>query len=242
MSGGTSIARRGDGAKTGYERVFAFVREQLLTGALKTGDRLLPERELAARLGVSRPVIREVLRSLSAIGVIEIRQGQGSIVREPDFSQFSDMFSLILAQKADVVDEIMEARIAIERQAVRLACQRAGMGDLERMGRALEQIARTVKDPALGGEADYAFHATLVEAAHAPVLSSLYAAIAALLQRSHLHRRELITGVEGIETYLVDHHHKLFDAIAGKDAAQADALLVEHFAIGADFQRRAGMG
>ena len=101
------------------------MREQLLTGRLKAGDRLLPERELATRLGVSRPVIREVLRALAAMGVIDIRHGHGSVVRRPDFSEMGDLFTLMLAQDDEVVEDVMEARIAIERHAIRLACSRA---------------------------------------------------------------------------------------------------------------------
>ena len=52
---------QGESSQSGYERVLGFVREQLLSGKLKTGDRLLPEREFALRLGVSRPVLRDVI-------------------------------------------------------------------------------------------------------------------------------------------------------------------------------------
>lgn len=239
MSETVSILKDEEAAQSGYERVFGFVREQLLSGALSTGDRLLPERELATRLGVSRPVIREVLRALAAIGVIEIRHGHGSVVRQPDFAELSELFSLMLAQNAEVVEDIMEARIAIERQAARLACQRATPADLDRLRRSLDEIAATIGDPHAGSEADFAFHSRLVEAAHSPTLSSLYAAIANLLKRSHLARRERITDMTGMEQFLIDHHRKLLGAIVDRSADAADTLLIEHFAIGADLQRRA---
>ncbi len=226
---------------SGYQRAFAFVREQLLTGKLKTGDRLLPEREFAARLGVSRPVIREVLRALAAIGVIDIRHGQGSVVRVPDFSQMGDLFTLLLAQQGDVIDDIVQARIAIERQAIRLACSRATSADIARLDAGLRTIRETTSDPVKGGEADFHFHADLVEAAHSPTLSSLYVAISNLLRRSHMERRERITDVPGIDSYLVDHHRLILTAIVERDADKADHLLAQHFEIGSDFQRRALM-
>jgi len=223
----------------GYEKVFAFVREQLLSGQLKAGDRLLPERELATRLGVSRPVIREVLRGLAAIGVIEIRHGSGSVVRRPGFAELGDLFTMMLAQQSEVVEDVMEARIAIERQAIRLACSRATSADLRALQQALQRIEETVRDPEIGGEADFAFHAALIAAAHAPTLASLHAAIAVLLQRSHFERRERIINLDGIDAYLIQHHRQLLDAVVARDADVADRLLMQHFEIGSQFQRRA---
>ncbi len=226
-------------AQSGYERVLGFVREQLLSGRLKAGDRLLAERELAVRLGVSRPVIREVLRALAAMGVIEIRHGHGSVVRKPDFSEMGDLFTLMLAQNAEVVDDVMEARIAIERQAIRLACKRATPGDIQLLEEAMRQIIATVSDPAAGSEADFAFHRRIVDAAHSPTLSSVYAAISNLLKQSHKQRRLRISHVEGMEAYLIDHHKLVLSALVRGDVEAADKLLTEHFAIGSDFQRRA---
>ncbi len=240
MDSGPSLSRETEAQTPGYDRVLAFMREQLLSGQLKAGDRLLPERELAARLGVSRPVIREVLRALAAMGVIEIRHGHGSVVRQPDFSQLGDVFTLVLAQNADVVDDIMEARIAIERQAIRLACQRGTAADLERLQDALEAIRATISDAEGGAAADYAFHAALVEAAHSPTLSSLYAGISNLLKRSHRRRRERISGAD-MHAYLVEHHASLIAALAAREADTCDRLLTQHFEIGRDIQRQAAI-
>ncbi|MBW4653495.1 MAG: FadR family transcriptional regulator [Kaiparowitsia implicata GSE-PSE-MK54-09C] len=235
----SGLTRDGDPEAKGYDKVFAFVREQLLAGQIKAGDRLLPERELATRLGVSRPVIREVLRALAAIGVIEIRHGYGSVVRRPDFAQLGDLFTMMFAQQAEVVEDVMEARIAIERQAIRLACSRATSGDLATLQQALHRVEETVDDPLAGGEADFAFHAALIATAHSPTLASLHAAIAVLLKRSHFERRERITSLPGIETYLVEHHRDLLAAVVARDADAADRLLVQHFQIGSEYQRRA---
>ena len=235
----TELTRAEEPEAKGYEKVFAFVREQLLCGQLKAGDRLLPERELATRLGVSRPVIREVLRGLAAIGVIEIRHGSGSFVRRPGFAELGDLFTMMLAQQTEIVEDIMEARIAIERQAIRLACARATAADLLLLRQALQRIEDTVDDPAVGGDADFAFHAALISAAHAPTLASLHAAIAVLLQRSHFERRERITNLKGIDAYLIEHHRQLLDAVVARDAEKADRLLMHHFEIGSEFQRQA---
>jgi DNA-binding FadR family transcriptional regulator len=236
-----SIAREAARKPTGYDRVLTFMRDQLMSGRLKTGDRLLAERDLAEALGVSRPVVREALRALAAIGAVEIRRGHGTVVRRPDFSTIAEFFSFVLAQEPDVVDDVMEARIAIERQAIRLACQRASAADLEKVAAAFRRIVDTIDDPRAGGQADFDFHATIVAAARSPTLSSVYAAISDLLRRSHLDRRARIDDVEGIKAFLIDHHALMLAALLERDARRADELLARHFEIGADFRRRANL-
>lgn len=233
------IIQQSDGSEDGYDRVVSFLREQLVTGHLKTGDRLLPERDLAAALGVSRPVIREALRALATLGALEIKRGYGTVVREPNFEALSDYFGLVLAQQAGAVDDVMQARIAIERQAVRLACTRALATDLDKLSQALQAIKDTIDDPVKGGAADFHFHTMIVESAHSPALSSVYAAVAKLLQKSHMERRQVIAHVPEVDAYLVDHHEAIMQAIRRKDASQADALLAEHFEIGASLREDA---
>jgi GntR family transcriptional repressor for pyruvate dehydrogenase complex len=234
-----TITRYQGAAASGYDRVLAFMRDQLLSGRLKTGDRLLSERDLANALGVSRPVIREALRALAAIGAVEIQRGHGTVVRKPDLTALADFFSFVLAQHADAVDDVMEVRVAIERHAIRLACKRALAGDIEKVGRAFQRIVDTMNDPVTGGAADFHFHSMIVEAAHSPTLSSVYAAIANLLQRSHMERRKQIMNMAGIDAYLIDHHAAILKALEERDAERADTLLADHFEIGADLRRRA---
>lgn len=241
MSSKLSIIRDENEAKGGYERVVTFLRDQLLSGQLKTGDCLLPERELAVRLKVSRPVLREALRALAMIGAVEIRHGVGTIVKRPDVSTLGEFFTFVLAQQADVVDDIMEARVAIEHHAIRLACRRATQADLDRIADALDLIVETIHEAEAGGVADFRFHEAIVRAAHSPTLVSIYGSLASLMMRSHLDRREKIIQVEGIDAFLIDHHRLIFSAVVSRDAPKADDLLTRHFEIGADFRRRATM-
>ncbi|HSH90962.1 MAG TPA: FCD domain-containing protein, partial [Ramlibacter sp.] len=200
-----------------------------------------PERDLATALGVSRPVIREALRALATLGALEIRRGYGTVVREPDFTALADYFSLVLAQQAGAVDDVMQARIAIERQAIRLACSRALTPDLERLSQALQSIKETIDDPVRGGAADFHFHSMIVGAAHSPALSSVYGAVAKLLQQSHMERRQVIANTPQIDSYLIDHHEAIMLAIRRKNASEADALLAEHFEIGANLRADAAV-
>jgi GntR family transcriptional regulator, transcriptional repressor for pyruvate dehydrogenase complex len=78
-----------------------------------------------------------------------------------------------------------------------------------------------------------------VQAAHSPALSSVYAAVAKLLQASHLERRQLIASVPEVDAYLIDHHEAVLLAIRRRNPVEADALLTEHFEIGANLREDA---
>jgi GntR family transcriptional repressor for pyruvate dehydrogenase complex len=240
------ITRSDDAGSKGFDKVSAFLRDQLLNGSIRPGDRLIAERELAGQLGVSRPILREALRALAVIGVVEIRQGVGTIVRRPDVSVLGEFFTFALAQQSDIIDDVMEARIAIECQAVRLACQRATLSDVERLRGGLDRIAATIDDQLEGGKADYEFHAALVDTAKSATLLCMYQAISELLLRSHVNRRALV-GAAGtssanfIKEYLIDDHRRIFDAVVARDGQRADDVLRKHFEIGNEYRRQAAV-
>lgn len=216
----------------GYDQVVDFLSGQLRDGVLKVGDRLLPERELAIRLNISRPLVREALRGLAMIGVLEVQQGRGTFVRSPDFSTLSNVFTFMFVQDGDELDDIMELRQGIERQAIRLACTRARTHDFEKIGAALEAIVATIDDPALGGQADFDFHTRLVEASHSSALVKVYTIISRILQRNHIVRRRRIAATGQLREYIIDHHELLFRSLQRRDVAGSEQLLSEHFAIG----------
>ena len=221
--------------------MFAHLRELILSGSIKPGDRLASEREFALQLGVSRPVLREALRALAMIGVVEIRHGSGTIVRRPDVAVLGDFFAFVIAQHSGMGDDIMEARVAIECQAIRLACRRAGLSDIERLRAALDRVQATMDDAAEGAAADHAFHAALVRASKSETLTCLYGAMTDLLIRSHRQRRDLGQRFEDIKDDVAKDHARLFDAIVARDEDRADVLLRRHFAIGDEYRLKAAV-
>lgn len=235
------LKRAAEGEK-GFQKVFAFLRDRLIAGSLKAGDRLVSERELATQLGVSRPLVREALRALTMLGIVEIRDRIGTVVTRPDVSVLNDFFTFALAQQAGMVDDVMQARIAIECQAVRLACERASIADFERLQRALARISETIDEADAGGMADFEFHQSIVLASHSETLAVLHNSMAGLLTHSHRSRRELVQAFPSMKTYLIDDHKRIFDAIVARDPERADTTLRRHFAIGDEYRRRAVVG
>ena len=175
------------------------------------------------------------------MGAVEIQSRVGTIVRQPDVSVLGDFFAYSLAQQKGVIEDVMQARIAIECQAVRLACQRSTSFDFKSLGHALEQIEATIDDPIKGSLADHEFHAALVRAAKSDTLASLYTAMASIMMRSHRDRRTMIVMDAGIKEYLIADHRRIFEAVVAHDEEAADRLLRDHFSIGDNYRHKAAV-
>lgn len=212
-----------------FEEIFQFFKGQLASGELKPSDRLLSERELSQRLGVSRASLREAMRAMALLGVIEIRPGQGTFVRSPDLSVLQDFFGVVLAMQPTVYDHVLEARIAIECHAVRLASLRAEAEDIRRLQAALRHVLDTVGDLETGAEADFKFHEAILRASHNEVLVFIHDAIGTLLRRSHVDRRAAVIGQTDYIARVSQAHRRIVEAIVKRDPDRAEAEMREHF-------------
>ncbi|AWI85216.1 GntR family transcriptional regulator [Alloyangia pacifica] len=225
-------------SEKGTDRVIAYFKDALMTGDLRVGDRLKSERDLARELEVGRPLLREVIRSLAMLGMLDVRHGSGTYVRQANLGTVSDFFTFCLAQQQDMLDDVMEARIGIECQAIRLACTRANEVDLARIGQWFGALIDTLDDPEAGGRADFMFHRSIVAASHSSSLITLYGALSELLRRSHVQRRKTVYHERSVVGDLVEAHREVFLSIVAKDPEAADKRLREHFAIGDELRRR----
>ncbi|MGE4078612.1 MAG: FadR/GntR family transcriptional regulator [Reyranella sp.] len=224
--------------QTGAARVFAFFRDRLMSGELKAGDRLLPERVLALALGVSRPVLREALRSLSVLRLLDIQHGRGAFVRAADASVLGQALTLCLLHQPNIIDDVLQARIAIECQAIRLACERASERDLQTIGGLLDALVKTIGDPELGRTADHAFHAAIVQASDSGSLMKIYEAISPLLRQGHADRRPESFSDPATAIRIITAHRDVFLALVRREPDAAERLLREHFRVGDELRRR----
>lgn len=219
-------------------RVIQRFKADVLSGKLAPGDRLPGERELAQIIGVSRASLREGLRVLAHLGLITTRHGLGSVVAAPDLSVLRDVTALTLGRMPDVIDEAMETRVAIECQAIRLACSRATPADLRTIEARLSRLVETLGDPHLGGRADHDFHTAIVMASHCAPLIGLYEATSDLLAMVHERRREETVAIDGIRNYLVEAHREVYLAVLHRNPDEADRQIREHFRIGEEIRRK----
>ncbi len=217
--------------KSVHGQVLQYFIDSIEAGELKVGERLLPERDLAARLKVSRPSLREALRTLAALGIVSMRRGSGTYVVAPRPDSFSLYFGLALSLQSSFSEDMLEVRIAFECEAARLAARRASSRELLEMKQALSRMPREVTGDGLGARADFAFHTAIIRGAHNAALSFMYESIEHLLKKSHEERRKAIFNEPGALEQLVQAHEAIYVAIAAGDEATAEVKMREHFFI-----------
>jgi GntR family transcriptional repressor for pyruvate dehydrogenase complex len=155
--------------------------DYLLSGVLLPGDRLPSERELSRTFGVGRSAVRDALKPLTLLGIIDVRQGDGTYLRatESEVLPKAVEWGLLLGERRAV--DLVEARRHIEITLATLAAQRRSEEDLRDMRRLLRQMQDAASDDEFI-EADIAFHLRLAEAARNSVLSGILTNIRSLIQ------------------------------------------------------------
>jgi GntR family transcriptional regulator, transcriptional repressor for pyruvate dehydrogenase complex len=210
-----------------YEQVAEQITGWIAQNGLKAGDRLPPERELAARLGVSRATLSQALVALEVIGVVLVRHGDGTVLT--DRVRTSAVIDAIRAH-ADRLPEIIEARDALESKLAALAATRRTDADLAALRAALEEMERDIAAGGRGLEADEQFHGAVTAAARSDLLAQMMAALQDLIKETRLESlsqpgrpRESLAG-----------HQRIADAIAAGDADTAAQAMHDHVMLVSD--------
>src|SRR2546427_6289572 len=121
-----------------YEEIVRQIKAMIAEGRLKSGDQLPPERDLAEKFLVSRTSVREALRALESLGLIEIRPGEGTFVREVSIESLIQPLALVMVSQREAIGELFEARRLLEPALAALAARRATPEELQEMHRILE--------------------------------------------------------------------------------------------------------
>jgi GntR family transcriptional regulator, transcriptional repressor for pyruvate dehydrogenase complex len=220
------------------ERVTRLLEERVLYGDWRPGTQLPSETELCAQLGVSRSVVRDAIRSLDARGLVEVRQGVGTIVAESSADAYSDATLLMLLRSGVTVHEAVEARAAIEQAVVGIAAAARSEDDLSALRGRFEAVQRAAEsnDMPLALEADLGFHLGILHATHLPVLISLLGPMQEIIWVTSLPASVIGTdsGRFGYRDYDVDLHRGILDAIEARDPGLARERMQAHFGFVSD--------
>ncbi|KAB7707028.1 FCD domain-containing protein [Bacillus aerolatus] len=205
-----------------YEEVADALLDSIRSGELKPGDKLDSVQQLAESFQVGRSAIREALTSLRAMGLIELRQGEGTYVNE--FSPTDIAFpiqSAILMNKEDIF-HLLEVRKMLEAGVASIAAEKRTTEDLAKIQTALEEMKEHSGDILLGEKADLNFHLALAEATRNPLLVSLMNHVSDLMAESMRETRRicLYTEEATIEK-LYEEHEAIFKAIVERQSEQA---------------------
>lgn len=221
-----------------FEDIVRFLTGEIEAGRLRPGDRLKPERELSAKLGVSRGSLREALKALEMLDVVELRHGLGVYVTQPDPDVLSRIFGTLVSMQPGQSEDIMETREALESHAVRIACRNAGSRDMARIRRALAVMVAETEGGSgeAGSVADHEFHSAIVESTGNATLVFLYNAITGLLKRGHHERWLSLFSIKDYWDRLNVVHTELADAIEARDEERAAVAMSRHFQVIADMK------
>ena len=205
-------------------RVADELAERILDGTLSEGQRLPSEPELSSQLGVSRSVVRDAIRTLSARGLLEVRQGFGTIVRAPSDDRTAEALFELLARADVTMHDVWLAREALDVSIAAQAATARTKADLQQLRGLCDEMieAEGARDWDTVERVHLAFHLAIVDALHVPVLQ---------LVLQPMQRIILLTGLPARTDppWGSDVHLPVVEAIAAGDAAEAARTMREHY-------------
>jgi GntR family transcriptional repressor for pyruvate dehydrogenase complex len=193
---------------------------------LRPGDRLPPERELAEQLQVSRPSLREALRALSIMHVVETRQGSGTYISSLEPKRLVEHLDFVFALADSTYLSLFEARKVVEVGICGLAAERITDEQIARLEACLERALQGFRNIDVYFQADVELHEIITEAASSPILSRIMASI------SHLSRasRQRTVVLPGIVQQVIEDHSAIVHALKMRDPDAARLAMHQHLA------------
>src|SRR5829696_3735279 len=224
----------GRGIEGSTDQVVGFVRTLIDRGRLRPGDRLPAERDLAVRIGVSRPSVRAGLHALAAMGVVQSRHGSGTYIPDGPPSLGSEPLSFLAALHGFTREEMYEARRILEVGAAGLAAERAGLDQMATLADEVAGLFAALDDPQVFLVHDINFHRSVAAASGNPIIASLVEMVSALYYES---RRE--TAARASDRDLRDAaemHRRIYQAIRAHDGDTARQTMHAHLVQASEHQ------
>nr|WP_055501981.1 FCD domain-containing protein [Nonomuraea pusilla] len=216
------------GYRPGYEIAAERILEYIVRERLEPGDRLPTEKDLAEAVRMSRTIVREAVKILSALGRVSVQKGRGIYIAEPDGALWKESFSRFLPADLRQVDEMFEFRRLVETAATRLAAQRATPAQVKALRQAAQQSADAAADDDIDAftRADETFHRAIATAAANTFLDATLESV------QRLQRQVSAIGLAGVAggslVVAAEQHQAISAAIAAGDQSQATDLIGEH--------------
>jgi GntR family transcriptional regulator, transcriptional repressor for pyruvate dehydrogenase complex len=232
MTGKTSGSRATRSTVGG--KVVGYVLKLIEAGRLKPGDRLLPERDLADQVGVSRASLRSGLRSLQAMGVMDVRQGSGTYIVAGPPRLGEGPLRFLAALHGFTRDDMFEARAVLEVGGAYLAATNATPEQMATMADEVAGMFASIADPKQYLLHDVRFHRAVAAASGNPVLATLVDTLAQLVWET---RRETVARSTNLKES-AEMHRRIYLAIRARDVERARREMTEHLEKARDAQVR----
>ncbi len=224
-------------AKRVSDQAYEQIRDLIFRGQLKPGDQIMPERELAQALGVSRPTVREAIKRLVTMGLLEHRQGQGTFVRSTDFQRQHNPLAAVIEGHDASLEELLEVRMGLEGQSVILAAQRATAEDVQVLEKSLAAMLAENAAGRLGIEEDVSFHMAIAFASQNPVQVHIMKSFYDLLHYGIKENLQALWEEPTSLPIIAQQHREIFAAIKEHDPEAAYQAMKRHITFVLDFVR-----
>ncbi len=208
------------------EKIIAQISDALVSGALKPGDRLPPERELAEQFGVSRTVIRDAVKTLAGRGILHVKHGAGIFVTTLEENAIGRLGALsdILPLQGVRLRDLFEIRKVLEAEGAEWAARRRNDYHLKRLRGVLEDAHRNSENLEVLSERDAQFHVAIAEASQNLVLVRVMLILLDLLAQS---RRESLS-IPGRAKLSLKDHERIVEEIEAQRHEGARETMLEH--------------
>jgi GntR family transcriptional repressor for pyruvate dehydrogenase complex len=208
------------------ESVIFRLRKMIQEGELSSGDKLPPERDLARKMGVSRPTLRSGIRSLAAVGLLESRHGSGTFVAKAKESPTLDgsQLKMLASLHNFSSDEMFEARIALEMYIAGCAAQRATEEQITLLAEEITGMFASLDKPEQFLKHDMSFHQTIAIASGNQILTALMNMVTQVLLET---RRQTVKRAKDLKE-AAEMHRKIYRAIREKDPEAAREAMRDH--------------
>ncbi|MEI4789359.1 FadR/GntR family transcriptional regulator [Bacillus sp. FJAT-53060] len=212
-----------------YEEIADALVESIRTGELLPGEKLDSVQALSESFQVSRSAVREALSALKAIGLIEMKQGEGTYVKQFDPNQFTFCLSPVFLMKQNNVAQLLEVRSIIETGAVKKAALLRTDDDLHQLRDALEQMKLAEVHKEIGEEADLMFHLALAKASKNDLLKALMNQVSTLLAETMRETRKVVLFSQKASILqLYKEHEQIYQAVIAKQPEEAERAMITH--------------
>ena len=196
---------------------------------IEPNSKLPPERELAVTFGVSRGSLRQALKVLEIMGVIQQRVGDGTYLSEDSVAVLSEPVEFLCLMDEISYHELYETRLILEPELAALAAERADLHDIGALRSAVERLEESVEDARAYRKPDAEFHAAVAQAAGNRVCESVFRSFQKSLTKSLGWTSQLSDRHE-----IAASHRRIFEAIEGRDAEEARLQMKKHLVWGRD--------
>lgn len=209
------------------------IKELLIAGKLKPGDKLPPERKLSEQLAVGRTHVREAIRKLEFYGILQTKPQSGTYVASIGVSALQTLIADVLKIDSPSFLSLVETRLLLEDASIRYACERRTAEDVDRLQEFLDAYLQKAKKGVKAVEEDLMFHLTIADISKNKVLKSLLLIIIPDIISNY----SVFKVCDTVSGKSLKEHEELFDCIKNGDAEKGSLVMKKHLQGVMDFAK-----